>query len=838
MTEEIISLSVITDDEIHLSSDIAIKGDKGDIYVPIVDDDPESETYGQLSWELMADPPDGGIQPAQVIGPDGKVYIPSVDDEGNISWTLTLKPETPPVTNIRGPEGPQGIKGDKGDPFTIAKSFRSVEEMHAGFNTDGVKEGSFVVIDTGNVEDAENAQLYLKGATAYLYITDLSGAQGIKGDPFAYSDFTDAQLEGLRGPQGIPGVSVQHDWNDTILIITSASGTSSADLKGDKGDPFVYDDFTEWQLSNLIGPKGDDGISPTIVVERIDTPTGKGVVISTASEAEGFIPTSANLYDGISAEHTWDGTTLTITSSSGTSSADLKGAKGDPFTYDDFTAEQLEELRGPQGIQGETGNGLNIIDSYNTEEELRQAVPAGNSGDGYLVGDYLYVWNVKDKKWKNVGQVRGPQGPKGPQGDPLTYDAMTAAQKTDLKDAVVADMGGSLENYATIDYVDQYGGKIDTITVYGGKPLPIEAKNVDLQLSNVSLIEWAEDDTSESVNVDVTGTQTIYVGPELAEWALAQSKPTYTAEEVGALPNTTDIPSTLADLQDDSMHRTVTDAQISKWNTNSFSYPTLTSTQKDEIYNLIINYVKSTSLWKYDGSFRRESYAYPNSINVDLGSNINGCVDEDSGKYIINCGLFAQMIWMGRHISDFNTSNITTSISKAFNWGYYFDFDAAQRAYGVTKSNGSYYSGNTYDNSSDGKSFITFDNAAAMAQELYRKGYEIPYSQVDIGDLVFYRSRDISDSKTDALEQTSFRYITHVGIVYAVNNYGPMIAESSDFYNHSVGQCGIGGSTALGITRAADLDNRVVMAARHPVAWGDGGNVPARFTAYRGTYWG
>ena len=31
------------------------------------------------------------------------------------------------------------------------------------------------------------------------------------------------------------------------------------------------------------------------------------------------------------------------------------GPKGDPFTYDDFTPEQLEGLRGPQGIQGPTG---------------------------------------------------------------------------------------------------------------------------------------------------------------------------------------------------------------------------------------------------------------------------------------------------------------------------------------------------------------------------------------------------------------------------------------------------------------------------------------------------
>lgn len=40
--------------------------------------------------------------------------------------------------------------------------------------------------------------------------------------------------------------------------------------------------------------------------------------------------------------------------------------------------------------------------------------------------------------------------------------------------------------------------------------------------------------------------------PELAEWALQSKKPTYTAEEVGALPVGTKIPSKTSDLQNDS----------------------------------------------------------------------------------------------------------------------------------------------------------------------------------------------------------------------------------------------------------------------------------------------
>lgn len=57
--------------------------------------------------------------------------------------------------------------------------------------------------------------------------------------------------------------------------------------------------------------------------------------------------------------------------------------------------------------------------------------------------------------------------------------------------------------------------------------------------------------------------------PELAEWALQREKPTYTAREVGTLPDTTEIPKNLSDLQDDAEHRTVTDTEKQSWNDKS-----------------------------------------------------------------------------------------------------------------------------------------------------------------------------------------------------------------------------------------------------------------------------
>ncbi len=105
----------------------------------------------------------------------------------------------------RGPQGIQGPKGDPGEPFAIAKTYESVSAMNAGYATDGVAEGQFVVIDTGNVEDEDNAKLYLKGSTAYEYITDLSGAAGMTGPQGPEGPEGPAGAKGETGAQGPQG---------------------------------------------------------------------------------------------------------------------------------------------------------------------------------------------------------------------------------------------------------------------------------------------------------------------------------------------------------------------------------------------------------------------------------------------------------------------------------------------------------------------------------------------------------------------------------------------------------------------------------------------------------
>ena len=109
-----------------------------------------------------------------------------------------------------------------------------------------------------------------------------------------------------------------------------------------------------------------------------------------------------------------------------------KGDKGDPFTYEDFTKEQLEALRGPKGEQGPQGTKGNAGTRGSTWTN-GIGIPISTSGDikndKYLDTFNGEVYNFNGTTWELVGTLKGPQGiqgiqgpkgeqgPTGPQGD-------------------------------------------------------------------------------------------------------------------------------------------------------------------------------------------------------------------------------------------------------------------------------------------------------------------------------------------------------------------------------------------------------------------------------------
>jgi hypothetical protein len=53
--------------------------------------------------------------------------------------------------------------------------------MEADFASPDVEPDDFVLIHTGSIEHEETGQLFIKGAAAFKFVTDMSGVQGIQG---------------------------------------------------------------------------------------------------------------------------------------------------------------------------------------------------------------------------------------------------------------------------------------------------------------------------------------------------------------------------------------------------------------------------------------------------------------------------------------------------------------------------------------------------------------------------------------------------------------------------------------------------------------------------------
>ena len=101
-----------------------------------------------------------------------------------------------------------------------------------------------------------------------------------------------------------------------------------------------------------------------------------------------------------------------------------QGPKGDPFTYEDFTEEQLAALTGPQGEPGKDGTSFTVKDRYETLEELKAEHPTGQGGDAYAIGtaddNIIYIWSESQNDYTPVGKLQGPAGPQGSKGEPGT----------------------------------------------------------------------------------------------------------------------------------------------------------------------------------------------------------------------------------------------------------------------------------------------------------------------------------------------------------------------------------------------------------------------------------
>jgi len=170
------------------------------------------------------------------------------------------------IQGIQGPvgaTGPKGDQGNKGDSFVISKIYSSLANLQADTSPTGIQSGQFAIINTEDVNDPNDAKLYLWTGSSYQYITDMSGAQGIQGAVGATGPQGIQGIIGATGPQGIQGFQGVQGNQGTTGAMGTTGATGPVGATGAEGDQGVQGIVG---ATGPQGPQGDTGATGNIGV--------------------------------------------------------------------------------------------------------------------------------------------------------------------------------------------------------------------------------------------------------------------------------------------------------------------------------------------------------------------------------------------------------------------------------------------------------------------------------------------------------------------------------------------------------------------------------------------
>ena len=244
---------------------------------------------------------------------------------------------------------------------------------------------------------------------------------------------------------------------------------------------------------------------------------------------------------GVSATHSWNGTVLTVTSASGTSSADLKGGKGDDGISPILSATQIA---GGHRVSMQDKDGTKTFDVMDGKDGDNGVTPAFSIGT-------VTTLAAGQKATASIG---------GTAANPVLN--LGIPKGADGKDGEDAEGGGGTSDHAQLtnrDAADQH-----PISAISGLQDALD----DKQPKGNYITEVPSEYVTKN-ELAGKGYLTEETDPTVPSWAKAKDKPTYTAAEVNALPADTKIPSKLSEMEGDTTHRVVTDAEKAAWNAKS-----------------------------------------------------------------------------------------------------------------------------------------------------------------------------------------------------------------------------------------------------------------------------
>ena len=177
-----------------------------------------------------------GFSPTAVVTQTSEGATISITDK-NGTTTANVAKGAKGDTGETGPQGPQGEQGPKGDTGATGATGPAGPQGEKGDTGEQGPQGIQGV-------QGPQGERGLQGETGATGATGEQGPQGIQGE---------TGPQGATGPAGADGTSCTHSWDGTVLTVTSASGTSSADLQGPQGPQGPTG------ATGATGPAGADG---------------------------------------------------------------------------------------------------------------------------------------------------------------------------------------------------------------------------------------------------------------------------------------------------------------------------------------------------------------------------------------------------------------------------------------------------------------------------------------------------------------------------------------------------------------------------------------------------
>ena len=178
-------------------------------------------------------------------GEDGAVFIPTVDANGNISWTNNGGLENPVTRNIRGPAGPTGNKGEDGEgayekaqeagytgtEATFYQALTAMPYHNARHLPDGADP---ITVQTGNIADSAVTFAKLAASAKPLSFSGKTVAASAWADDSTYPNYP------CRAAVACSGVTAKHFPLVVFSPADALSGNFSPVAESCSGGVYIY----------------------------------------------------------------------------------------------------------------------------------------------------------------------------------------------------------------------------------------------------------------------------------------------------------------------------------------------------------------------------------------------------------------------------------------------------------------------------------------------------------------------------------------------------------------------------------------------------------------------